>query len=145
MNFLRELVFKYTNFMSTKHRSPTCGYFAVVASISCSLKLFSNLSATPFQKATFPSAFQVPKLFQTPMPFQTATFSAPVKKLVCVKPRLRCKWRLFSAFQTARQIQAPKLFQVTITNDWLKPDSLSNCDQYWQQRSANTRRAGFNR
>jgi len=106
----------------------------VVASISCSLKRFPYFSAIPFQKATFPSAFQVPKLCQTTTPFQTATFAVPVKKLVWVKPRLRCKWRLFSAFQTARPIQTPKLFQVTITNDWLKPDSLSSCDKYWQQR-----------
>ena len=63
-----------------------------------------------FQKATFPSASQVPKLCQAPNAFQNATFSV--------------------ACQTAFLFSTSKMSQVPKTNDWLKPDCLSSRNQY---------------
>ena len=133
MNFLRSTAFQFITFLSTKHWNPACGYFAVVASISCSSKLLSNLSAKRCQKATF---------------------QRRVKKPGFVKPRCRlkklstmgrkssslsstdCVWKsgFFSACQRAGICQNPKLCQRAMTNNRLKPDCLSNRDKYWQQR-----------
>ena len=33
LNFLNSIVFKFTTFLSTKHRNPTCGYLSVVGRI----------------------------------------------------------------------------------------------------------------
>ena len=43
MNFLRRFAFQNFNFLSTKQRTPTCGYFAVMRSVFCRVITFQNV------------------------------------------------------------------------------------------------------
>jgi len=98
------------SFLSTKHQNPACGFFAVVARISCPLKTISKFFNDPVSKSHF--------------------FRPPVKYQNFVEPRYRFRMRFLDACQTAFLSPAPIAFQVAITNKWSKPDSLSSRDKY---------------
>jgi hypothetical protein len=74
MNFLRELLFKFIAFLSTKQKPPACGYFAVIGNISVHQNDFQIIHRHRFKKLLFRPPVSVPKLCQAPITFQMAIF-----------------------------------------------------------------------